>query len=241
MPRFTNYDDLESLIDITCNYMLENELKDLSGSYSKKSHFFIIAELYFGFIPNEKVIAITNTNLRKLRSEFAHRFTLDNEFRVDCDKVKTFFEFDSPQINKFSISGYVQDIHSDPFGAIFVSEVQVKLWAVVFESDPFWYFDATGGIFKRVNPEKETHLYSIVVHDSINKTNISTADFITNSNNNVSIYSYLYKLIEKFKSNRFFNLPKAIITDFSWDNIHSTMKAFNNLNVIDYLNLTSNC
>lgn len=77
-------------------------------------------------------MAITNTNLRKLRSEFAHRFKLDNEFRVDCDKVKTFFEFDSPQINKFSISGYVQDIHSDPFGAIFVSEVQVILLVCIY-------------------------------------------------------------------------------------------------------------
>ncbi|CAF1095624.1 unnamed protein product, partial [Brachionus calyciflorus] len=152
MPRFSNYDDLESLIDITCNFMLENELKDLSGTYSKRSHYFTTAELYFGFIQNEKVMAIINTNKRKLRSEFAHRFKLDNEFRVDCDKVKTFSNSSHHKLINF-LSADVHDIHSDPFGAIFVSEVQVKLWAVVFESDPIWYFDATGGIFKRVNPE----------------------------------------------------------------------------------------
>ena len=50
------------------------------------------------------------STIRKLRSEFAHRFKLDNDFRVDCDKAKIFFEYEYPASNRNSILGYIHDI-----------------------------------------------------------------------------------------------------------------------------------
>lgn len=70
-------------------------------------------------------MGISDTSLRKMRSEFAHRFQLDKEFRVDCDKAKFFFDFECPGFNKKSIQGYVHEVHSNPFGAILLSEFQV--------------------------------------------------------------------------------------------------------------------
>lgn len=70
---------------------------------------------------------IKNSSLRKMTSEFAHRFRMDNEFRVDCDKAKLFFEYECPGYNKKSINGYVHEIHSNPFGAILLAEFQVLI------------------------------------------------------------------------------------------------------------------
>lgn len=79
-------------------------------------------------------MSISDSSLRKMRSEFAHRFQMDKEFRVDCDKVKFFFDFESPGFNKKSIQGYVHDIHSNPFGAILLAEFQVfKLYLSLFQ------------------------------------------------------------------------------------------------------------
>ncbi|RNA42856.1 hypothetical protein BpHYR1_013362 [Brachionus plicatilis] len=132
---------------------------------------------------------LENTSLRKMTSEFAHRFRMDKEFRC-------------PGNNKKSIHGFVHEIHSNPFGAILLSEFQIKIWAIV-----------------------KTLIYSIAIHDTLNNKCLSIADFFTNSNSNVSIYTYLY----------FFKPPKAIVSDFSWANITALMKAVNNLDIIDYL------
>lgn len=70
-------------------------------------------------------MSISDCSLRKMRSEYAHRFKLDNDFRLDCDKAKFYFDFLCPGFNKKSIEGFVHDIHSNPFGAILVSEIQV--------------------------------------------------------------------------------------------------------------------
>lgn len=108
---------------------------------------------------------------------------------------------------------------------------------MICDKDPIWYFDATGGIFKKILHQQETLIYSIVIHDSLNNKCLSIADFFTNSNNNVSIFTYFHVILEKFKCYNFFKLPKAVVTDFSWANIVSLMKAVNNIDVIDYLNL----
>ncbi|CAF0935921.1 unnamed protein product [Brachionus calyciflorus] len=81
-------------------------------------------------------------------------------------------------------------------------------------------------------------LVEAIVHDKINKINLPIAEFVTNLNNNVSIFGYLHKILEKFKCYKFFKLPKVIVTDFSWANLHATMKVFNNMDVISYLKLS---
>lgn len=75
-----------------------------------------------------KKMSISDSNLRKMRNQFVHRFKLDNDFRIDCDKAKFFFDMAEPRYNKKSIAGYVQEINSNPFGAILVSEIQVSFF-----------------------------------------------------------------------------------------------------------------
>lgn len=70
-------------------------------------------------------MGIKDPTIRKMRSEFAHRFQMDKEFRVDCDKTKFFFDLECPGYNKKSIQGYVHEVRSNPFGAILLSEFQV--------------------------------------------------------------------------------------------------------------------
>jgi hypothetical protein len=60
-----------------------------------------------------------------MRSEFNHRFQLSNEFRIDCDAAKLVFDIMLPLSKKNGIQGFIQEIHSNPFGFILISEIQV--------------------------------------------------------------------------------------------------------------------
>ncbi|CAF1007477.1 unnamed protein product [Brachionus calyciflorus] len=129
-------------------------------------------------------------------------------------------------------------IQSNPFGFLLISDIQPKLWALIKEKDPIWYFDATGSIIAKLPNQKETLLFSIVANDSKNKTSISVADFLTSSNVTISIHCCLTKILQKFGLYSFFEKPRVVVTDFSWANLHALCKSFNNLEIIDYLNLT---
>ena len=69
-----------------------------------------------------------------------------------------------------------------------------------------------------------------------NREKIPVADFLTTSDDSLSIEIYLKKIIDNFKGYCYFKLPKIIVTDFSWANINALLKAFNNCKPIHYLN-----
>ena len=65
--------------------------------------------------------------MRKMRSQFRHRFQLENEFRVDSDAAKLVFDALIPKIGNSYISGFIQEIQSNPIGALLASDIQVCL------------------------------------------------------------------------------------------------------------------
>lgn len=112
------------------------------------------------------------------------------------------------------------------------------MWGIIEEIDSVWYFDATGKLMPKYKDQQETLLYSLISHDSIAKNLIPIADFLSNSNDSLTIFCYLKKIIEKLKCYSFFKYPKVLVTDFSWANINASIRAFNNCETIDYLVLS---
>lgn len=60
-----------------------------------------------------------------MRSQFRHRFQLENEFRVDSDAAKLVFDALIPKTSKYQIQGFIQEIHSNPIGSLLASDIQV--------------------------------------------------------------------------------------------------------------------
>lgn len=112
------------------------------------------------------------------------------------------------------------------------------MWGIIKENNPIWYFDATGKLMPKYKDQGEVLLYSIVSHDTTLNIYIPIADFLTSANDSLTIYSYLNKIIEKYKSYSFFEYPKVLVTDFSWANVNASMRALNNCETFDYLLLS---
>ena len=63
-----------------------------------------------------------------MRSQFRHRFQMDNDLRIDADAAKLVFDTIIKKTGKSRIEGFIQEIQSNPFGALMISDVQVKLY-----------------------------------------------------------------------------------------------------------------
>jgi hypothetical protein len=64
--------------------------------------------------------------LRKLRSEFRHRYQLNNDIRIDADATKLIFDvLTEVQSSRSILNGFVQEIKSNPFGCLLISDIQV--------------------------------------------------------------------------------------------------------------------
>ena len=113
------------------------------------------------------------------------------------------------------------------------------MWLIIQESNPIWYFDATGSIIKKVRNQIMPFLYSIVMHDKKNKSIIPVAEFISSCQNETWISHNLYfiksiflhNIIEKNK----FKLAPLMVTDFCFALINSIHSAFNGCSLLQYL------
>ena len=112
------------------------------------------------------------------------------------------------------------------------------MWGIIRENNPVWYFDATGKLTPKYKDQAEVLLFSLVSHDKIQNSLIPIGDFLTSANDGLTIYSYLNKIIETYKSYPFFEYPQVLVTDFSWANINACLKALNNCDAYDYLQLS---
>ncbi|CAF1049276.1 unnamed protein product [Brachionus calyciflorus] len=140
---------------------------------------------------------ISFAKIRKMSSQHRHRHQLSHNFLADADSAKNVLDLMLQRKDYKSIKRFIQEIQSNPFGVLLISDIQAKLWALIKEKDPIWYFDATGSIMAKLPNQKETLLFSIVANDSKNKTSISLADFLTSSNDTISINCYLTKILQK--------------------------------------------
>ncbi|RNA17164.1 mitogen-activated kinase kinase kinase kinase 3 [Brachionus plicatilis] len=142
-PKFENKEKLKNII---VNYMKERGLTDLKGGHrTSNSHFVEICQ-------------------------FRHRFQLNNDLRNDSDATKLVFDLLVPKTSKSLFEGYIQEVASNPFGALLVSEKLAKMWGVIQENNPVWFFDATGKLMLKLKDQQEILLYSIVCHDQTLKT-----------------------------------------------------------------------
>jgi len=111
------------------------------------------------------------------------------------------------------------------------------MWLYVLNSNPIWYFDATGLIHRQIHQQPKPFFYSIVCHDIINKSIIPVAEFLTTSNNQITISRFLAELNRLLDQATTTNiLPKIIVTDMGWALINSVLRVFNNCDMIEYLN-----
>ncbi|RNA27773.1 hypothetical protein BpHYR1_011103 [Brachionus plicatilis] len=158
------------------------------------------------YFDEESKLNIGYDNIRKLSSQHRHRFQLEHDLRIDSDASKNIFDKLLPSSELRGLTGYIQEINSNPFGAILISEIQLKIWSIINRHNSIWYFDATGNIMPKLRNQSEILLFSIV--------------------------------IERFSLYSFFTRPKVVVTDYSWANLHALCRSLNDLEIIDYLNLT---
>ena len=114
------------------------------------------------------------------------------------------------------------------------------MWKKIRETDPIWYFDATGGIHKKVNGQKQLLMYSIVCHDKKNKSLVPMVDFFTTSEDQTTIISYL-TFVERYFSDNIktgLTLAPIIVTDQSAALMNALLKVFNGCSRLSYINWT---
>jgi len=104
------------------------------------------------------------------------------------------------------------------------------------EINPIWFFDATGSIHRKINRQPKPFFYSVVCHDNNKKNIIPIAEFITTSNNQITIANFLSEIKLRISMATTKNVyPKIIVTDMAWALINSVMRVFNNLSMLEYL------
>ena len=87
MHRNINFEDIEFLIDVTHNYMKENNLCDLSGSYGSNSHFYLIVRRFFPLLNAEKasfnLYIKWNRNDNLFRTKVLQKLNLKSDFSLN--------------------------------------------------------------------------------------------------------------------------------------------------------------
>lgn len=92
--------------------------------HSKGTSNFWNEAIFFG---DESKFNIGYDNIRKLSSQHRHRFQLEHDLRIDSDASKNIFDKLLPSSDLKGLKGYIQEINSNPYGAILISEIQVNL------------------------------------------------------------------------------------------------------------------
>jgi hypothetical protein len=99
--------------------------------------------------------------------------------------------------------------------------------------------DATGLILNDVKDQSKILLYSIVMHDKINKCIIPVAEFFSSNQETTTINKYLIEIKREIEiniqSSSKFKIAPIIITDFSWAIINSILEIFNRCSINHYL------
>ncbi|KAJ8671772.1 hypothetical protein QAD02_003031 [Eretmocerus hayati] len=181
--------------------------------------------------------------LYKIASEHKKRFDLDENFHLFLCKLRNKF-FEEPRLQGKFISGFIQGYSTYPaFSVTLFSENQIL--ALIEEGKEsealFLDFDATGRAFAQP-PDSDTRVfyYSLVIPGRDWRPPVAAMEFISCSHSVRGIHSCLEIFVECLKkySPNYSTIIKWIETDFSKAMIQSVSKAFNNIDLSIYLNLT---
>jgi hypothetical protein len=113
------------------------------------------------------------------------------------------------------------------------------MWLSAQNSNPIWYFDATGSIIRTIEGQSKPLLYSLVFHDKAKEFIFPLAEFLTTAQDSHSISSYLSTIkleLKRVIPKRSVQVAPVIVTDFSWALINGIMSTFNNCTADVYLN-----
>ena len=90
--------------------------------------------------------------------------------------------------------------------------MKLRIWRILEQSEPIWFFGATGSILRKYPRQQMPFLYSIIVYDRQKKLYISIADFFTTSQTKCTISKYLLSVQTVIEKN---NLPiaRTIVSD----------------------------
>ncbi|CAF0933384.1 unnamed protein product, partial [Brachionus calyciflorus] len=181
---------------------------------------------------------IEYTKIRRISSEFKHRYRIFNEIRVDCDAIKNVFDLLLPETFSNGIKGFVQETAINPFKMTLLSEIQIRMWDMIQQRNPVWHFDASGLFLNEINDQSKPFLFSIVCHDPVSKSFIPIGDFFTPANDALNIQLNLTRIQQTFlKYKKTYN-PSVIVTDFSWASINALLRTFLNCDIIQYLKIS---
>ncbi|CAF0945818.1 unnamed protein product [Brachionus calyciflorus] len=76
-------------------------------------------------LDNNNVKPLSNDVLSKIKNEYVHRNRISNDIFVDALATKQIYSNVAISLKTGKISGFLQEINMDPFGVLFVSEIQV--------------------------------------------------------------------------------------------------------------------
>lgn len=136
------------------------------------------------------------------------------------------------------------DLSVSPFRCSLVSQRQVNVVLDFAKKHPNElrraHFDATGSILSKLSPENpEMMLYFLIfpmktMKDNMHHLRFNVAEFISESQKAITIELFLRHVIS-FSDVALFH---EIVLDGSWAEINAVIKAFNNISVKAYLQLT---
>jgi hypothetical protein len=96
-------------------------------NYLKKSNLnLVFFKFYFKYFI--KAEFIDYSIIRKISSEYRHRYKIFNEVRIDADAIKNSFDTIVTETKPKGIKGFVQDIAVNPFRMVLTSEIQVLVF-----------------------------------------------------------------------------------------------------------------
>lgn len=169
----------------------------------------------------------SDSTLRKIRSEsLAH---LDRDENDIWDLIK--MQQDHKE--------YIQEI-SIPFCVKLFSREQLYLLEKQnFGSLPVIYFDATGSVVRKpFENSKRVYLYSAVVLIKQTKRISPVFEMISSSHFSKTIFKIIHDFRVFCEDNNKWPIFGAVVTDFSFANIHAISMACNRIELLEYLNLT---
>ena len=126
-----------------------------------------------------------------MKYEYKTKNRVSNDHFMDLHAAKNVTDLLCLDTSKL-IKGFIQKSFLNPFGFIMLSDLQIKIWQVIQLNNQLWNFDATGSIIKNVRNQKAPYLYSLVVHDIIEKSHTCSR-------------VYYYKPYHQFNSFKFDN------------------------------------
>jgi len=117
------------------------------------------------------------------------------------------------------------------------------MWFQIQLFEPIWFFDGTGSINKKLPDQNDSHFFSVIAHDKVNKKLMPIFEFVSTDHTASQLSFFLEKALICIESaigikKDHILVPPVIVVDFSYAMINSVLKAYNNCSLQKYLEWT---